>query len=252
MKFWLVLGATLALAGPGMVGAAAATNAPPANGQTDPFFNTNQPVSAPKPVVLSPGMRALLNQARQALASNDYETAAARYDAVLAEHPQSLIALTNLGVTRYQQGRLDAAETVLQKTIAIAPGDSSAWSLLGAIHFRQGKLGIALEELTRAIALDPRNAEAHNFLGIALSEKGQPAAAEQEVRRALELNPDYADAHLNLAVLYAHQQPPLRELARYHYQKALALGSPPDADLAARLQPPGNAVPPRTKTPVAP
>ena len=193
--------------------------------------------AGPKPVVLAPATRGLLKEARQALATNDYETAAARYDAVLAQNPQSLIALTNLGVVRYQQGKLEAAEVVLRKAVVVAPGDSGAWSLLGATHFRQGKLDVALEELSRAVALDSTNAEAHNFLGIVLSEKGKPVDAEQEVRRALELKSDYADAQINLAVLYAHQQPPRRELARFHYRKALALGAPPDAGLEALLRP---------------
>ena len=185
----------------------------------------------------SPELRTLLREARQALASRKFDDAAAKYEAALALDPKNTFAQFNLGVVRYQQGQLDEAEAALAKVIAATPDDSGAWSLRGAIHFRQGKLQIALKELRGAVALDPGNAEAHNFLGIALSEHGKPADAEQEVRRAIELKPDYADAHVNLAVLYAHQQPPRRELARYHYQKALALHAPPDPALEALLNP---------------
>lgn len=203
------------LFGVGLAAAAlgeAATNAPPAE------------------------VRGLLRDARQSLATNDYAGATAKYNAVLAQDPQNLLALSNLGVIHYQQGRLDAAEAVLRQAIAIAPDDSGARSLLGAIQLRQGKLDDALAELTRAVALDTGNAEAHNFLGIVLSEKGKPAEAEHEVRRALELKPEYADAHINLAVLYLHEQPPRLALARHHYRKAIALGAPADPALEAQLK----------------
>ena len=45
----------------------------------------------------------------------------------------------------------------------------------------------------------------------------------------------FADAHINLAVVYITQQPPLAELARWHYQKALAAGHPANPDLEKLL-----------------
>jgi Tfp pilus assembly protein PilF len=40
------------------------------------------------------------------------------------------------------------------------------------------------------------------------------------------MDPNYGAAHNNLAVIYTSHQPPLIELARWHYQKALATGQP--------------------------
>jgi Tfp pilus assembly protein PilF len=56
------------------------------------------------------------------------------------------------------------------------------------------------------------------------------------MRRAIELNPQYADAHFNLAVMYAKQKVPRPELSRYHYQKSLDLGAPPDPQLEELLK----------------
>jgi len=178
----------------------------------------------------------MLNEARAALALKDYDSAALKYQDILAQDPNNLTALSNLGAIRYQQGRSDEAEGFLRKASTAAPTDSTARSLLGVILVRKGQLDEAFNELTRAVALDPRNPEAHNYLGITLSEKGWSTAAEGEIRRAIELNPQYADAHFNLAVIYTKLKTPRWELARYHYQKALDLGAQPDAQFEALLK----------------
>ena len=55
------------------------------------------------------------------------------------------------------------------------------------------------------------------------------------MRKALELDPDYGAAHNNLAVIYLNEDPPLVELARWHYQKALDDGQPRNPDLEKLL-----------------
>jgi hypothetical protein len=57
------------------------------------------------------------------------------------------------------------------------------------------------------------------------------------------LDPNYGEAHANLAVVYALARPPALELARYHYQKARALGQPANPDLERRLEPAAAAAP---------
>ena len=112
---------------------------------------------------------------------------------MLTREPDNLPALAELAVIRYQQGRLDEAETALRKTVAARPNDSRARSMLGGIYFRKGKIEEAYHELTRAIALDPRNAEAHNYLGIVMNEKGWPSAAESISRSRRPKTTEYVD-----------------------------------------------------------
>ena len=218
--------------------AVAVTNvvrAPPAIA-TPPVAVTPAPVKPPPPPPPANDVKTLLNEARAAAALKDYETAAAKYQAVLAKEPKNVTALSRLGAIRYEQGKLDDAEELLRQAASEAPNDSATRSLLGVVFVRKGTLDEAFNELTRAVALDPRNAEAHNYLGITLSEKGWGTAAEEQIRRAIELNPQYADAHFNLAVIYAKEKTPRWELARYHYQKALELGAAPDPQFAALLK----------------
>ena len=192
--------------------------------------------NATKTITGPPEIRVLLNEARAAFALKDLNTAATKYEAVLAHDPNNVTALSNMGVVRFKQGKIDDAEVILRKAVAQAPNDSPSRSLLGVIYFRKGRIEEAFSELTRAVALDPRNAEAHNYLGITLNEKGWQAAAEQEIRRAIELNPQYADAHFNLAVMYTRQKTPRLELARYHYRQAIDLGAEHDPQLEAALK----------------
>ena len=104
-------------------------------------------------------------------------------------------------------------------------------------HFKRGIAANAFEQaLSRAAQLDPKSAEIQSRLGIVLSQKGLRAPAEAAFRKALQLQPGYAPAHLNLAVLYASQQPPLGELAQWHYQKAVKAGSPKNPELEKLIE----------------
>ncbi len=185
----------------------------------------------------SANIQSSLAEAQTAEAAGEDDRASELYRRVLAAEPNNLMALSNLGVVQFRQGNLPDAEKNLRRAVALAPNDSEARALLGIVYFRTGKIEQAFSELTRAIALNPRHAQAHNFLGITLSQKGWDVAAEGEIRRAIELDPQYADAHFNLAVLYAVQQQPRYDLARDHYQTAVALGAAKDADLEKLLAP---------------
>ena len=68
-----------------------------------------------------------------------------------------------------------------------------------------------------------------------MSQKGLRAQAKTALRKAVELNPNYGSAHNNLAVIYLGEKPPLAELARWHYQKAIELRQPHNPDLEKKL-----------------
>jgi len=100
--------------------------------------------------------------------------------------------------------------------------------LLGMNALEQKEYDEAVADLLQATLHDGKNPRAHNYLGMAAGRKGWSDASEQELRRAVELDPGYADANFNLAVLYLRRTPPLYELARRHYQRALDLGAARD------------------------
>jgi Flp pilus assembly protein TadD len=192
---------------------ALAGKAPPAKGES-------------KKKELPAGAGLILTEAQRAFAKKDYKTAEEQYLKVLAMDDKNIFTLGNLGAIQMEMGRLADAEATLTKANAIDSTDGFVLSMLGILRFRQNKFDDALSLLSRAVELDPRNFEAYNYLGITLGQKGQRQAAETALRKSLELAPNYAEAHHNLAVVYATQQPPFMELAKYHYNKATSLGFP--------------------------
>ena len=160
-----------------------------------------------------------------------FDESAAAYEKILAKYPQSIYALSNLGVVRFQQQKYPEAEKALREAIRVAPNDAFSHSVLGIALVQQEKYDDAIQILSRAVALDPADAKTRNYLGISSSRKGLQEAAEQECRKAIELDEGYGDAHFNLAVIYATQTPPAKELAKRHYGRALELGVPKDPEL---------------------
>ena len=187
-----------------------------------------------------PGVPAdLLPLAREAKAAFDqgkFRKAEQLYQQILAKDPNNLYSLSNLGVVLFRNGKLKAAELTLKKAIAIDPRDEFAHTTLGIVYYQEAKFDDALSELTKALAINPKSATAHNYLGITASQKGWQEAAEKEMLEAIADNPQYADAHFNLAVVYFTSQPPAKELARRHYETALALGAAPDPTLDKLLR----------------
>lgn len=123
----------------------------------------------------------------------------------------------------------------MKKALATAPEDAYSLSILGYVKYRQEKFDDALDALSRAAKANPQSAEIQNYLGVTLSHKGLRGPAETALRKAITLDPSYGAAHNNLAVIYMTQSPPSVELARWHYQKALAAGHPKNPELEKSL-----------------
>ena len=181
------------------------------------------------------GTAELVASAQAHFARQEFDAAEADYQKILDRNQNNGIALANLATIELQQGKLDDAGKHIRAALAQSPNDAYNLCTLGYLKFRQEKYEDALNALSRAAQLDPNNPEIQNYLGVTLSHQGQRKAAEAALRRAIELNPDYAPAHNNLAVIYLSQTPPLPDLARWHYQKALAAGQPRNPDLEKML-----------------
>ncbi len=181
------------------------------------------------------GTAELVASAQSHFAAQQFDAAEADYMKILDRDQNNGIALANLATIELQQGKLDDAEKHITAALAQTPNDAYNLSTLGYLKFRQEKYDDALKALSRAEQIDPNNPEIENYLGVTLSHQGQRKAAETALRRAIQLSPNYAPAHNNLAVIYLSQNPPLAELARWHYQKALDAGQPRNPDLEKML-----------------
>ena len=191
------------------------------------------------------GSATLVAEAQKYFANRQYDKAETNYLQILQHDANNGLVLANLAAIEIQQNKLDDAEKHIQAALAQAPNDAYNLSLLGYLKFQQGKYDDALNALSPAARLDPQNPEIENYLGVTLSHKGLRQQAETALRKAIQLDPNYAAAHNNLAVIYISQQPPLPELARWHYEKALAAGQPPNPELEKMLAEKGAPVKPQ-------
>ena len=113
-------------------------------------------------------------------------------------HPQ---ALHYAGVLAHQQGRIDEAVALIERSLALLPNQADWYSNLGIVHQSDGKLDRAIDAYRRAISIDPSHANAHSNLGVLLRAAGRPAEAEAEYRTAIQLQPDHIAAYTNLGIL---------------------------------------------------
>jgi tetratricopeptide (TPR) repeat protein len=203
--------------------------------QSAPQLPAN-PVAGDKSVrELPAGAASLVAEAQNHFSAKQYDKAGDDYREILRQDENNPSVLANLAAIELEQNKLDDAEKHVKQALAQSPNDAYNLMVLGRVKFGQGKYDEALDGLSRAAKLDPKNPDIENYLGVTLAQKGLRAQAETALRKAVQLDPGHGAAHNNLAAIYISQQPPMVELARWHYQKALAAGQPHNPDLEKLL-----------------
>ena len=190
------------------------------------------------------GVASLAAEAQNYFSARDYGKAEADYQEILRHDQNNGLALANLAEIELEENKLDNADKHIQAALARSPNDAYNLTVLGRIRFSEARYDEALDALSRAAKLNPQSPDIENYLGVTLAEKGLRGQAETALRRAVQLDPHYAAAHNNLAVIYLTQQPPMVELARWHYEKALANGQPRNPTLEKLLAEKGAPVNP--------
>jgi tetratricopeptide (TPR) repeat protein len=185
---------------------------------------------------LPPNNTTISELAAQAFGRKDWDTARKYYEQMLREDPLNALTHANLGAVEQQSGRLKEAQALFSRAVAINPDLQQTWVALGLVSYEKGDLYYALHAIGRAIHEDPTDARAHNYLAAVSKKLGWLDAAEAELLRAIELDPKYANAHFNLCIMYLERKPPALELAKRHYEKAVALGAARDELVEEKLK----------------
>lgn len=149
--------------------------------------------------------------------------------------PNKVEYLNRLASVKTRLAKSAEAEMLLKESLQHQLENPMAWLLLGMNQLEEHQNEKAFASLVQAALYDPKNAHAQNYLGIAAERNHWNDISESSLRKAAELDPNYADAHFNLAVYYLQRTPPLIEVARRHYQRALDLGTPRDPKIDALL-----------------
>ncbi len=119
------------------------------------------------------------------------------YRRILANQPNHVAALANLGLAALTQGRAEEAVVTLRRAVSLRPDNTQAALNLAEALRATGALEQALAAYRRAAALVPPSAVLQNNIGVVQAALGQPRQAIETFRQAIRLDPNYADAHAN-------------------------------------------------------
>lgn len=106
-----------------------------------------------------------------------------------------------LGITCYQQDRLQDAEQHFSKSISLAPNFLPAYNNLALVYKALGAPDRGIAILRRALEIQPGYIDAIYNLGLMQEESNDRIGAMQSYRRVIELKPDNLRAHTNLGLL---------------------------------------------------
>lgn len=206
-----------------------ATNPMPVNrtvGTNETKVRNEQPVSVadPKNIQIhtnnsAPSLHPNLNQAYQALSSDDLNVADTQYRRVLQDEPNNRDALLGLATVSARRGQIENAVGNYLRLLELDPTDPDA--IAGLASLQQGDLTQVESRLKKTLNQFPNASGILFALGNVYAQQSRWAEAQQMYFRAFSsapANPDYA---FNLAVSLDRLNQV--KLAREYYQRALAL-----------------------------
>lgn len=94
-----------------------------------------------------------------------------------------------------REARFAAAETILSKSLSMAPQHAWAHLCLGFVKLSTNRAAQGISDCERALALDRNLAEAHSSIGMAKALIGRSAETETHVQEALRLSPRDVGVH---------------------------------------------------------
>lgn len=106
-----------------------------------------------------------------------------------------------MAIGLHREGRLEGAEKLYRRLLALQPDDANATHFLGMLLHQRGHRLQALALLERSVQLDDHVAAWHNNLGNALLEAGRGAEAAAAYERCRALDPDHLEVLNNLACM---------------------------------------------------
>lgn len=114
--------------------------------------------------------------------------------ACVANNPDNLECMLDLGNLYYDLGQYPQAQTALEAAIKLDPHNVGALVKLAGSYIRQNNFEQAVTTLEQAIGLQPNSPELHLLLGLSLSRLQPPQTdrAVAEWRQVISLDPNSA------------------------------------------------------------
>jgi len=108
-------------------------------------------------------------------------------------------------VALYQQGKVESALLLTEKTLVDFPEQPVLLGNAGAFSMLLGDQQMALEYYQKSLLLDSSNPDVHNNIGNLFKQQSRYVEAENAYLKALELRDDFSDAYNNLGNIYREQ-----------------------------------------------
>ena len=181
----------------------------------------------PAPVALAPVGSASLGAGQDALASEDYEAAAAALRAETVERPESAEAHRLLGIALRFLGRIDETRSALERATELDPASALAWTAVADLEAGLQSWAATVTALETAFGLDPDSRDLRFRLGGALMNAGDLDRAAEVLGEL----PDDAGAQYQLGMIALNRG--RNEEAIAHLERVLELDPEgPNAELA--------------------
>jgi hypothetical protein len=142
----------------------------------------------------------LQEEARKALAHQDYNNAEKLLKEALELTPSSPMIANNLGVVALRRKDLDSAGAWFQKAAEVAPYTSDILGNLGLVRWMQHRFEESYRILTKALSLGYESGMAHYILGELDLENGRSEEAANHLKKVPIGRFSYRDLYLSIAL----------------------------------------------------
>lgn len=146
----------------------------------------------------------LLTLARLHRMNNDAASAEAILKRMLAQEPQSEMALAALAALYTDQGQFEKATRLLEDAMAVAPS-SEVLGALGYAYEQNDNLDKAIEAYRRALQVQNDNVEIRRRLAEALLRTDHAEEALAEYQVLAKADPENPETQMRLSQIYRHQ-----------------------------------------------
>ena len=135
------------------------------------------------------------------------QSAIDEFERILQDRPDYFLAHEGIGQAYLFQSDLDAAETHLQKAIAINDQLWKSYNYLGIIYDKQQHYDKAISFYKKAITISPTESLIYNNMGISLYRKQDFQRASIYFKKAITYAPHNDKIHNNLGMALANLRP---------------------------------------------
>lgn len=188
--------------------------------------SSSKPAPQPKTQKLANPLNDYLDEAKQAIDTNNFEAAIAPLQKFLAEKPDVAYAHFQLAYAYTALKRIDEARTEYQQAIVLDPKMAEAYLNLGILLLANDPPS-SLAPLRKAVELLPSQSRPRFLLGIALERDGDLPAAAESMEGAAHLDPHDLDTLTHLADIYLQLKRPADATAKFREVLALQKDNAP-------------------------